>query len=153
VSDQFGISVGISGTTAIAGAIWHDDNGLNSGSAYLFDISDPRTPVQIAELLADDGDVSDYFGRAVGISGTTAIVTAYWDDDDDNGVDSGSAYLFDASACPADFDGDGNVGASDLAMLLGSWGPCAGCPADFDDDGDVDAADLATLLGNWGPCL
>ena len=59
----------------------------------------------------------------------------------------------DECECPADFDGDGTVGASDLAQLLGSWGECAGCPADFDGDGDVDAADLASLLGSWGPCL
>ncbi len=26
------------------------------------------------------------------------------------------------------------------------------CPADFDGDGDVDAADLAALLGHWGKC-
>ena len=26
--------------------------------------------------------------------------------------------------CPADFDNNGTVGASDLAQLLGSWGPC-----------------------------
>ena len=55
--------------------------------------------------------------------------------------------------CPADFDGDGAVTAADLAMLLGSWGPCPGCPADFDDDGSVGAADLAQLLGAWGDCL
>ncbi|MCZ6653779.1 MAG: hypothetical protein O7D91_12230 [Planctomycetota bacterium] len=66
-------------------------------------------------------------------------------DENDNGIP-------DECDCPADFDGSGNVGASDLAILLGSWGPCAGCPADFDDDGDVDAADLANLLGAWGPC-
>ena len=66
-------------------------------------------------------------------------------DENDNGIP-------DECDCPADFDGSGNVGASDLAILLGSWGPCAGCPADFDGDGDVDAADLANLLGAWGPC-
>ncbi|MCZ6653909.1 MAG: hypothetical protein O7D91_12895 [Planctomycetota bacterium] len=27
--------------------------------------------------------------------------------------------------CPADLDGDGSVGAADLAMLLGSWGACS----------------------------
>ena len=52
----------------------------------------------------------------------------------------------------ADLNGDGNVNAADLAMLLGSWGPCAGCPADFNGDDQVDAFDLAQLLGNWGPC-
>lgn len=53
----------------------------------------------------------------------------------------------------ADFDGDGTVGASDLAQLLGSWGSCADCndcPADFNGDCTVGAADLAFLLGSWG---
>ena len=56
------------------------------------------------------------------------------------------------SACPADLDGDGNVGASDLLALLVSWGPCKDCPADFDGDGNVGASDLLALLVNWGPC-
>ncbi|MCH8054070.1 MAG: hypothetical protein IH895_08425 [Planctomycetes bacterium] len=51
-----------------------------------------------------------------------------------------------------DLDGNGVVGASDLAMLLGSWGPCEGCPADFDGNGLVGASDLAVLLGAWGAC-
>lgn len=54
-----------------------------------------------------------------------------------------------------DSNGDGTVGAEDLAPLLGSWGACPRdepCPADFDDDGVVGAADLAQLLGNWGTC-
>lgn len=54
--------------------------------------------------------------------------------------------------CPPDLNIDGNVSAADLALLLGSWGPCAGCIADLDDDGSVTAADLAQLLGSWGPC-
>ncbi len=49
----------------------------------------------------------------------------------------------DECECSADFDGSGNVGAFDLAILLDSWGPCVGCPADFDGDGSVDAFDLA----------
>ena len=49
-----------------------------------------------------------------------------------------------------DLNGDGVVGAADLAMLLGSWGPCLGCPADLNNDGVVNPTDLAMLLGNWG---
>lgn len=52
--------------------------------------------------------------------------------------------------CPADLDGDGQVGAADLAILLGSWG--GGGAADLDGDMVVGAADLAILLGSWGPC-
>ena len=53
-----------------------------------------------------------------------------------------------------DLDNDGDVDAFDLALLLGSWGPCADCGnclADLDGDCTVGAADLAILLGNWGP--
>lgn len=57
--------------------------------------------------------------------------------------------------CPADFDNNGTVGASDLAQLLGNWGPCGDCGnciGDFNGDCAVNAADLAQLLGSWGPC-
>lgn len=54
--------------------------------------------------------------------------------------------------CPADLNGDADVGPFDLAQLLGSWGPCEDCPADLDCDGEVGPFDLATLLGAWGPC-
>ncbi|MEE8154107.1 MAG: FG-GAP repeat protein [Phycisphaerales bacterium] len=151
-SQNFGISVAISGTTAIVGANLDDDNGIDSGSAYLFDISDPVNPTQIAKLLPDDGAADDRFGISVAISGTTAIVGAFLDDD--NGSSSGSAYLFDAAAgtCPWDLDGNAAVGASDLLALLVSWGPCKGCSADFDGNGNVGASDLLALLANWGPC-
>jgi bacillopeptidase F len=62
-------------------------------------------------------------------------------------------FFCKAAACPADLDGDGGVGAADLAELLGAWGPCEACPADFNGDGFVGAPDLAELLGAWGPCL
>ena len=54
--------------------------------------------------------------------------------------------------CSADLDDSGEVGAADLAELLGAWGPNPGHPADLGGDGDVDAFDLAILLGYWGPC-
>jgi len=48
-----------------------------------------------------------------------------------------------------DLNNDGVVNGADLAIVLGSWGPCDGCPADFDGNGTVDGADLAVVLGNW----
>jgi enediyne biosynthesis protein E4 len=57
-----------------------------------------------------------------------------------------------ASPVLGDLDADGNVGSSDLAVLLGSWGtvPTAfGLRADQDGDGVVGSADLALLLGQW----
>ena len=145
--DLFGVSVAISGAIAIVGATSDDDNGDASGSAYLFDTTTGR---QIAKLLPNDGAAKDNFGRSVAISGATAIVGAPLHDD--NGTDSGSAYLFDASSCPWDLDDNAVVGVSDLLSLLGSWGPCEDCPADFDNSNDVGVKDLLILLGNWGPC-
>ncbi len=52
--------------------------------------------------------------------------------------------------CRADLDESGSVGASDLSLLLGAWGPCFGCVADIDGSGAVDAADLSNMLAVWG---
>ena len=112
--DHFGISVDISGNTAIVGSYADDDNGLDSGAAYLFDII---TGIQTAKLLPSDGDSGDNFGISVAISGNTAIVGAYRDED--NGSDSGSAYLFDITTAnqlwkllPDDGDGGDHFGLS-----------------------------------------
>ncbi|MFN9078715.1 MAG: GC-type dockerin domain-anchored protein, partial [bacterium] len=56
-----------------------------------------------------------------------------------------------APKCPADLDGNGTVGASDLAGLLNAWGT-ANAAADLDGNGVVGAPDLAALLNAWGPC-
>ena len=56
-------------------------------------------------------------------------------------------------SCPADIDGNGAVGFSDLSALLSAWGPCgAVCPEDISGDGQVGFADLSALLNAWGPC-
>jgi hypothetical protein len=89
--DNFGKSVSISGDYAIVGAYFDDDKGYNSGSAYIF-LRSGTSWSQQAKLTALDGAVRDYFGISVSISGDYAIVGAH--SDDDNGVDSGSAYIF-----------------------------------------------------------
>jgi|GEM_PF-3405874 len=63
----------------------------------------------------------------------------------------GSVFLdFTGSPCPPDLDADGAVGASDLAILIGTWNQ-TGVPADLDGAG-VGPSDLAALIGAWGPC-
>lgn len=54
-------------------------------------------------------------------------------------------------ACDADLDRDGSVSATDLAMLLASWGD-AGSRSDLDGDGLVAGPDLSMLLTSWGDC-
>ncbi|MBX3354629.1 MAG: dockerin type I repeat-containing protein [Phycisphaeraceae bacterium] len=49
-----------------------------------------------------------------------------------------------------DVNCDGIVNGADIAIVLGSWGPCVGCAADLNGDGVVNGADIAIVLGNWG---
>jgi hypothetical protein len=93
--DLLGRSVSLSGNTGLVGAYSDDDNGFRSGSAYVFRELDTATGTvtESAKLTASDGAAVDYFGRAVSLSGNTGLVGAR--NDDDNGSDSGSAYLFD----------------------------------------------------------
>ncbi len=90
--DSLGRSVSVSGDTAIIGADMDDEKGTNSGSAYVFVRNSGGVWTEQQKLLASDGVADDAFGRSVSISGDTAIVGAYWDDD--NGTKSGSAYVF-----------------------------------------------------------
>jgi len=93
--DLFGISVSLTGETAVVGAYFDDDAGPNSGSAYVFrEVGGVWQ--QIAKLTAADGAAGDEFGVSVSVSGNTALVGAILDDD--GGLDSGSAYVFRESA-------------------------------------------------------
>lgn len=61
-------------------------------------------------------------------------------------------------SCEGDINGDGQIDAADLSILLSAYGTCEGDPdyypgADLTDDGCVSLADLATLLAHYGqPC-
>ncbi|KAL7501813.1 hypothetical protein ACHAXN_000133, partial [Cyclotella atomus] len=47
---------------------------------------------QVAKLTASDGAADDRFGASVSVSGNTAVIGSYLDDD--RGLSSGSAYIF-----------------------------------------------------------
>ena len=94
--DQFGTSVSISNDTVSIGAQLDDDNGIDSGSAYIFERPGAGwagTVYDAAKLLASDGAPGDQFGTSASISGDTVGIGARFDDDD--GADSGSAYIFE----------------------------------------------------------
>jgi hypothetical protein len=91
-NDRFGESLTVSGDVIIVGAQRDTDRGAESGSAYVFRWNGTSW-VEQAKLLAWDGQTNDSFGISVAILDNLAIVgTPY---DDDNGGDSGSAYVFD----------------------------------------------------------
>lgn len=54
--------------------------------------------------------------------------------------------------CPADLNGDGLVGITDILLLLAAWGSDPVGPPDFDESGVVGIEDLLALLASWGPC-
>jgi formylglycine-generating enzyme required for sulfatase activity len=68
-------------------------------------------------------------------------------------VTTSSPALGQADACASDLDGDGIVAGADLALVLGSWGPCKACDGDVNGDHVVDGVDLAFVLTRWsGTC-
>ncbi len=102
-NDQFGYSVAISGdgTMALVGANAEDAGGSDAGAAYVFRRSGSVWS-EVNKLNASDAAQNDFFGRTVSLNmdGTYALVGA--DGDDDNGDDSGSAYVFGSSVLPVE---------------------------------------------------
>ena len=91
--------------------------------------------------------IGDYLGMAVA---GERIYPIYLDTSNGDADTYTNVIVFPLSG---DLDGDGMIGASDLLILLSSWGPCGDCddcPADLDGDCAVGVADLLILLMNWG---
>ena len=149
MDDWFGISVSISGDHVIVGACGDDDNGYHSGSAYIYK-RDGTTWSQQAKITASDGAADDGFGWPAFISGDYVIVGAYGDDD--NGDDSGSAYIYDIQTSEppiiGDLNGDDRLTPADAAIALkmaaGSCEPTDA--ADVSDDGVVNSLDALMIL-------
>jgi len=63
-----------------------------------------------------------------------------------------TAYI-KVTSCQGDFDTDGDVDGSDLAIFAEDFGRtnCSGdCEGDFDEDNDVDGSDLAVFAADFG---
>ena len=123
----FGWSVAIDGNNVLVSAT-RFLRGLQD-QVYLFDVSDPISPIETAILTASDGQLADNFGHSVALDGNTAIVGSPFH----YGMvaQGGAAYLFDisdpwaptetAKLEPADLfpqDGFGTVVAMDGATVL-----------------------------------
>lgn len=101
---RFGMSVAIDGDQIIVGSEFDDvdlpSNGYqsNAGSAYVFRLNG-GTWEQEAHLTASDYGSSENFGWAVDVSGDYAVVGAYRNDTDEDGLnsspDAGAAYVFE----------------------------------------------------------
>jgi FG-GAP repeat/Putative metal-binding motif len=127
------------------GARGDDDNGDNSGSAYVYSGSASGIDVDSEDkLIASDGATEDYFG--IRVSGAGDLDGDGYDDvvvgapnDDDNGEYSGSAYVYYGSASGIDARSEQKLIASDGAAEHYFGWSVAGA-GDLDGDGYDDLA-------------
>jgi hypothetical protein len=93
--DNFGHAVAISGNGnfIVISSLFDDDNGDDSGSAYVF-AKQGNDWIQQAKLTALNGATMDWFGQSIDIdqNGNTIIIGAY--QTDNNGNNSGSSYIY-----------------------------------------------------------
>jgi hypothetical protein len=105
-------------------------------------------------FTAGDPAEWDNFGSAVAATPEYVIVGAMRDDD--NGSNSGSAYVFAIGRCAGDLNGDHLINLDDLAQMLANYGLTSGATyaqGDLNQDGDIDLDDLAEMLSVYGdPC-
>ncbi|MEM7130375.1 MAG: FG-GAP repeat protein [Chloroflexota bacterium] len=87
--DSFGISVATNGTVIIVG---DTGDGDMAGAAYIFRKDANQQWVQTQKLTASDGEAAAQFGNALSLDGSAVIIGAMADDD--NGSESGAAYIF-----------------------------------------------------------
>ena len=90
VDDNFGVSVAISGDTALVGASLDDTVADDAGAAYVF-VRDGEDWSQQAKLTDATGGVGDEFGWSVALDGERAVIGA----PSKNGV--GGAFVFNRS--------------------------------------------------------
>ena len=121
----FGTSVALDGDRAVIGA-WGGNGG--AGAAYVFERSGSAW-TETVELAASDGELGDYFGFSVSLSGGLALVGAYGHDDH-----AGAVYVFDqamgwaevvkiAAVDSMPFDRFGSsLAISGQTAVIGAWG-------------------------------
>lgn len=107
---SFGCGVAVDGDTAVM-SFPADNDG--TGSAFVFDRTGNAWH-QGATLSASDGAPEDYFGSSVATSGGTVLVGAYLDDNAE-GINNGSAYVFVPSTLPA-------IALDDVSVVEGDSG-------------------------------
>ena len=173
--DTFGVSVACDGTVLVVGAAQEDDQGSNSGAAYVYRRSRSGWE-QVEKLYAADGAEGNRFGTAVSVQdGDTPMVLVGSPQSDSAGSNDGAVYFFQEvgglwgqsarlMACDgasSDFYGAAVVLVDDTAIVGVTGDDDNGgnsgsvyvqrtrLSPDLNDDGQVSLADLQLLLTNY----
>jgi len=150
--DYFGTSIALQGNVAIIGAHGDDDQGTDSGAAYVYVSHDGNTWVEHSKLVASDPASLFWFGITADISDNVAIISRMRDNG--NASNSGSAYIFAENGSgswieqdkliPSDgavADNAGRVAISGNVAVLGS---------EKHDAGGTDAGAVWVFTNNGG---
>lgn len=147
-TDDFGWTVSLENGLALITSRTDDDVEPGAGSAYLFDMSDPASPVELTKIVPTDSDANDVFGWSAAFDGETMLIGAA--QDDEAGDTAGAAYVVSvpSEACPADTNGDGLVSPADFnAWILAFNGQLPAC--DQNGDGLCAPADFNAWILNY----
>lgn len=107
--DSFGYQVRISGDLVFAGSRNVDDNGTNSGSVYIYDLTkNSGDDGYETKLQSSDSNAGDNFGVSIAISNNQLVVGAYGDENY-----YGSAYVYDLTKQVGESDYEIKLKASD----------------------------------------
>lgn len=90
IGDLFGFSIDLDADLILIGAHSDDENGVDSGAAYIYELQN-NTWAQTEKIMAAVND--DAFGYAVSLDGNRALMGAFKDDEND--TNSGAAYIYD----------------------------------------------------------
>ena len=142
---NFGVAVGVSGQTAVAGADWNDEGGNNAGAAYIYsrNLGDMDKWGMVKKLRLSDSTAVDIFGYAVSVSGNTIVVGAPYRDQDGGVEDAGAAYIFSRNK-----DGKDNWGLVEKLVASDGLGKeLFGYAVAVSDDTIVVGAEMLTHAG------
>ncbi len=97
--DKFGgWGVAIQYDVAVVGSAFSDSSAVDTGALYVFARNGTNWSQQ-SKVVASDSGMGDLFGWSVALSGNRVVTGGHANDD--SGVDSGSAYVFDTTMLAA----------------------------------------------------
>lgn len=91
--DYFGYAVAVSGDNIAVGAYGNDDDGSNSGGAYVYRWNGSSYDEKIISI---DSSAGDYYGYSIAMDGDVVVVGAYFNDDDGNNSGCVGVYVWNS---------------------------------------------------------